>query len=276
MNCSAARPNLAPGIRGELDAGEATELEAHVSSCKSCARERLELTQTMARTAESGVEPAPAQLRSRVVSEIAAQGMGPLLELAVAAPSPDLKARVLEAVRREASPAPGPKLVAAPSPGRVWIARGLAAAAVLAAGVVLGSTLPDDRAPEIATGAIPRGHETQVLALSGEGPATAEVRHYRHDNFRITMSIEGFDPTPAGSHYAVWVRGPGGDVALGTFRLKRPDDFHIAFALGVNPSDFPAFAVTLEPNDGGPALDGEVVAQGRFDPEKVHHGTYDE
>ena len=123
---------------------------------------------------------------------------------------------------------------------------------------------------------IPAGHQTQVVALSGSGPSRAIVDHYRHDNFRITLSVEGYEPTPPGVRYAVWVRGAGGDVAIGTFRLKRPDAFRIPFALGVNPSEYSELVVTLEPNDGDPELTGEVVTQGSFDPATVHHGTYDD
>ena len=79
-----------------------------------------------------------------------------------------------------------------------------------------------------------------------------------------------------GFHYAVWVRGETGDVSIGTFRLQRPDDFDIPFALGVNPSEFPELVVSIEPNDGNPRLTGEVVTSGQFDLDRVHHGIYED
>lgn len=123
---------------------------------------------------------------------------------------------------------------------------------------------------------MPEGHKTQIVGLEGMGPDELEVRHYRHDNFRLTLSTDGFEPTLAGFHYAVWVRGSDGDVAIGTFRIKRPDDFEIPFALGVNPSEYPELVITLEPNDGDPALTGEIVTSGEFDLETVHHGSYND
>ena len=276
MNCDAARLDLALGLREEVGEAGATELETHLASCRSCSAERVVLAEAMALTAGRAVGPPPEHLRAGVLSAVETERAGSALELLVEPPSEDVKARVLVAAGREGPARQGVDPVVRSSTRERTFGRALAAAALVVGGLILGAVAFRAGPREIVAGDIPPGHATQIVRLIGDGPSSAEVRHYRHDNFRVTMSVEGFASTPAGSHYAVWVRGPGGDVAVGTFRLKRPDDFDIPFAVGVNPSEFPELVVTLEPNGGSPALEGEVVVRGRFDPEEVHHGSYDD
>lgn len=220
----------------------------------------------------AGAVAAPSSdLRYGLLGAVEAQDLRPLLVHAVDQPSPAVRQQVLEAVREE--PGSLPSLSRARR-RRDVAQRVLAAAAVVIVAVTAGWLLRGDTG---TTGdEIPVGHETQVVALRGMGPSEAAVRHFRHDNFRLTLSVSGFRPTPAGFHYAVWVQGQDGDVAVGTFRLKSDDAFDIPFAIGVNPSEYPELLVTLEPNDGDPALTGEIVTRGRFDPQSVHHGDYDE
>jgi hypothetical protein len=277
VNCDAARLDLAFALRDELNEVDATELERHLASCRSCSAERVELAGTMALTAGRATGPPPEHLRAGVLSAVEAERVESALELVVEPPPEDLKARVLAAAAREdPGRRGGGRPVVFSSNRTTRLGRILAAAALVVGGLVLGAVAFRQNPPEIFAGDIPPGHATQTLRLTGDGPSSAEVRHYRHDNFRVTMSVEGFAPTPPGSHYVVWVRGAGGDVAVGTFRLKRPDDFDVPFAVGVNPSEFPELVVTLEPNGGSSALEGEVVVRGRFDPDRVHHGSYDD
>lgn len=252
-----------------------TEVSEHVSSCAACSTELVEIKETMSFTQRLGISQPPEALRHEVLASVEAASMAPALGLVVGPPSADLKSSVMRAVEQQRD---RERSVVTPMRSRTpRLAAALAAAAaLLLVGAAIGSALQPD-APDVdVAGEIPVGHETQMLQLQGAGPSEAEVDHYRHDNFRITLSVEGFEPTPPGKHYAVWVRGEPGDVALGTFRIKRLDDFVIPFAMGVNPDEYPTFVVTLEPNDGNPALTGEVLSHGDFDLESVHHGSYDE
>ncbi|MBA2725517.1 MAG: anti-sigma factor [Actinobacteria bacterium] len=224
-----------------------------------------------------GVDSPPAELKPVVLGIIEAVVLGPMLSHAVEAPSPRLKRSVMAAVELQREQATQPAQLVGRGPRRTQIARFLAAAAMLLIGVIAGVALGPDEPPgqDVAQGPnIPEGHETQILEVQGMGPPVVEVRHYRHDNFRLTLSVEGYEATPVGFHYAVWVRGEPGDVGIGTFRLKRSDDFEIPFAVGVNPTEYPDILVTLEPNDGDPALTGDVVSEAHFDLETVHHGGY--
>ena len=277
MRCDDVRIEL-PLYARDGAGGEMGGIVHHLDSCPGCREDLRELRETIALVKESAGERPGAELRSAVLGAVEATSLGPLLAHATAPPPAALKRTVMAAIEREAGGSPSASVTRL-APRRLQAARILAAAAILVAGVVLGSTIVSDRGPVVESagpGTIPEGHETQTVALEGAGPATAEVRHYRHDNFRITLSMDGFDTTPPGHHYAVWVRGPEGDVAVGTFRLKAQDDFEIPFAVGVNPTEYPQLVVSLEPNDGDPALTGEVVTEGRFDPATVHHGSYDD
>ncbi len=278
MNCEGVRQDLPLHLRDELSVVDRGHLEAHLASCGSCTSELEAVRQIMASIQANGIEPPSSDLRAVVLAMAEADRLAPMLSRAVEPPRAELKQQVLGAIQREAKNAHRPATVSVLARHRKQVARALVAAAILVAGVVLGSVFgtEDPSVGTVAIGSVPLGHETQVVTLEGMGPSNAVVRHYRHDNFRLILSVVGYEVTPAGFHYAVWVRGSAGDVAIGTFRLKRSDTFDIPFAIGVNPTDYPELAVTLEPDDGDPALTGQIVTRGRFDPKSVHHGTYDE
>jgi hypothetical protein len=246
-------------------------MDRHLASCSACRKESEEVNDGMNAVGRFGQIP-PDDLRHAVLAAVEAEQLRPLLNHAVGTPSAETKRAVLDAARSETDGASVTSLASR----RNVVQRVLSVAAVLMVGLIAGSVIQNSDPAGSNGGSIPAGHETQVVALEGMGPERAEMRHYRHDNFRLTLSVEDFPPTPAGAYYTVWVRGEAGDVAIGTFRLKSDDDFDIPFAIGVNPSEYPEVVVTLEPDDGDPALTGEVVTKGRFDPNTVHHGSYNE
>ena len=277
MGCDVIREELPSFARGELGPERQAEVQQHLDGCAACRAELSELQSMLTLVGAVGVSVPTPELRDTVLGNVEAANLSSLLSLAVEAPPKRVKESVMAAARHDSSAAPV-ATVTSLSGRRRKVAQALAAAAILVAGVVLGSTLSggDETVdPKVALD-MPPGHETQIVNLDGMGPSDATVRHYRHDNFRVTLSVVGYAPTPPGFHYAVWVRGEAGDVAVGTFRLKSEDDFDIPFAVGVNPSEYPAFVVTLEPNDGDPALTGDVLTEGSFDPARVQHGQYDD
>ncbi len=279
MSCDEIRFDLPLLAVGEASGGATAAIEDHLETCETCRDEFTAFRHTIATLQSHASEPPPAEVRRTVLATVEAAKLGPLLEYLVEPPRSALKDSVMAAAQSDSDKRPHRASVIPMRPRPERLVRILAAAAVVAAAFAVGTIadLGGGKSRPSADGSkVPPGHETQVLALEGMGPTTAHVRHYRHDNFRITYSVEGFEPTPTGFHYAVWVRGEPGDVAVGTFRLKRPDDFEIPFAVGVNPTEYPRFVVTLEPNDGDPTLNGQEITTGRFDPRTVHHGDYND
>ena len=72
MNCADAEIMLHALIDGELDAGHARDVEAHVATCATCAEELKAVRAMRAAIAQAGLkEAAPAQLRSRIEAALA-------------------------------------------------------------------------------------------------------------------------------------------------------------------------------------------------------------
>lgn len=72
MNCVEAEIMLHALLDGELDAGHAYEVEAHVANCAGCAQKLAAFRALRTIMAEARLkEPAPAQLRSRIDTAIA-------------------------------------------------------------------------------------------------------------------------------------------------------------------------------------------------------------
>jgi len=72
MNCADAEIMLHALIDGELDAGHARDVEAHVATCATCAEELKAVRAMRAAIAQANLkESAPAQLRSRIEAALA-------------------------------------------------------------------------------------------------------------------------------------------------------------------------------------------------------------
>jgi anti-sigma factor RsiW len=71
MNCAESEVLLHALIDGELDAGHASEVEAHAAACSACA-EKLTSFRAMREAMSGGAlkEAAPAHLRSRVEASL--------------------------------------------------------------------------------------------------------------------------------------------------------------------------------------------------------------
>ena len=159
-------------------------------------------------------------------------------------------------------------------------AAGLAAALVALTLVGLGlrnrlADLEDEIArgsgPGLPSG-YPAGHPMQEIELHGPGgAASAELVHFRQNNFKFLVSTDRVLPLRPGSHYEVWLVGPSGEASAGSFRLIKPDDPLLIFNIGVDPSLYPRMVITREADDGDPSRDGPVLLEGRIDVTKVHH-----
>lgn len=268
MRCEDVRLELAAVVTGreEPPAG----VLRHVAGCPRCARERDALAETVGLLAS--ISTPRADLREETIAAASSDDVARLVRTAVPAlPPEEFRAKVLAASTAGGAVVP---LRVGRRKGAVWSAAAVTVAAVVS--LAWWGLRGDGPGEAGAFASIPRGHDLVEVTLRGETEAQATLTHYRHDNYRLTLSTAGYDVTPPGYQYAVWLRGHGGEVPLGGFRLKHEDVFTIPFAIAVDPARYPEIVVTLEPVDGEPAMTGTVVSSARLDAGSVHHGEYDE
>lgn len=284
MKCDVIRPELVAHLRGELDEARRAEVEVHVASCPDC-RSDLEVFRQMGELlseAELGERP-PDHLKETALARVETEDLGRLLSATAAAmPPPDLKDR---AMSRALAGKPTKPTATRPRRALTWMA---AAAAVTGIAIAAGSQArmqdldrrlasmqASVRRAERSLG--PVGHPMQAFQLAGRtAQADAELVHFKHDNYRMTVKLSNMDVTPPDHHYEMWLSGDEGEVSVGNFRLKRPDDLTLNFTIGVDPGDFPEVLITLEPSDGDPRKSSELVARAQLDRDALYHGPYEE
>lgn len=284
MRCEDVRLELPSYALGELDGNERDRVEKHLSSCASCAHEAAGIAQLAELVGDSGLdEHPPSGLKDATFTRLEAQDLGFLVgSTAAALPPPDLKERALT---RALTDPPASRPPTRSRPRGTWLA---AAAAVIGLGIAAGSQARvQDLDRRLATMQAsvqhveesygPVGHPMQAVQLAGSGAnAQAELVHFRHDNYRITVKVNDIDITPPEHHYEVWLSGDDGEVSIGSFRIKRPDDLTLNFTMGVDPGRFPEVLITREPTDGDPAMSSTLVARAELDRDSIYHGPYEE
>jgi len=281
MRCDEARVLIPSLLLGDIAADERAALKEHLSACADCRQEAasLRIVPELLKEPHLAATP-PTDLKISALARVAADDLaGALGSAPLPAPPRDLKER---AIARALEPtAPKPRRLGAPT----LIA---AAAALIGIGFAVDSRMDmqgldrrvdSERAMRIrAESALgPAGHSMQDFLLTGrDASAEAELVHFKHDNFRVTMTLSNFKPCPPDHHYELWLKGAKGVVGLGTFRMVRPDNLTLSFSVGVDPAEFPEVVATMEPNDGDPRMSKNVVASAVLDETAIHHGRYDE
>jgi anti-sigma-K factor RskA len=207
-------------LLGGLTDDEERELELHLEGCSGC---RSELNRV---------------LRSH----------DHLRKLAASKPPPELKARVLEQVRREPP---------ARSSGGWWF-RGLAAAALLVV-AVLGIGLLQDLTDDSSTG-VP----LTATALAPEAGGEVQVERVGQ-NIRVDLEVWGMPDLKEEEYYEMWYYADdGGRISCGTFRVGPEGRTTVKLSAPATAGDYPEIEVTREPDDGNPEASGKAVLEGRF------------
>ncbi|HET9975156.1 MAG TPA: anti-sigma factor [Streptosporangiaceae bacterium] len=137
---------------------------------------------------------------------------------------------------------------------RVRRPAGAAAAALLAAAAVVIGIV------------VTRGPVTTDVVLAGTrlAPAASAVAklHATPSGLAIELDVSGLPPSPPGSYYQAWMKGPHGLVTIGTFHLRGgPGTVELWSAVSL--TGYPTITVTREPEDGNPASSGQVVLTSR-------------
>ena len=155
-----------------------------------------------------------------------------------------------------ASPANGANTARKDGRRRAWVGRpaGAAVAALLAAAAVVIGIV------------VTRGPVTTDVALAGTrlAPAASAVAklHATPSGLAIELDVAGLPPSPPGSYYQAWMKGPHGLVTIGTFHMRGgPGTVELWSAVSL--AGYPTITVTREPEDGNPASSGQVVLTSR-------------
>jgi hypothetical protein len=131
---------------------------------------------------------------------------------------------------------------------------GAAAAALLAAAAVVIGIV------------VTRGPVTTDVTLAGTrlalGASAVAKLHATPSGLAIELDVSGLPPSPPGSYYQAWMKGPHGLVTIGTFHM-RGGPGAVELWSAVTLAGYPTITVTREREDGNPASSGQVVLTSR-------------
>lgn len=256
-------PELAPGLRDLLaDPSLWAEPDPDGADALLAAIRAEAPAPTEATTEPRPGEPAPPPDRPTAVEPEPAPGFEPQ-------PRPPAEPRLAP------GDAPGPQLQPPPSaegeresaPGAVVPLaprrrRGLRVLAAAAVVVVLVGAIG-------LVIALSGGDEGEIreVAIAGtdlapDASATAAVEELP-SGIAIELDVRDLPPSPPGTYYQGWVRGPNGVVTIGTFHMRGGDDVVELWA-GVDLDDYPTLTVTIQQEGAGAESSGRVVLTGEI------------
>ena len=210
-----------------LDDAERGEFEAHLSTCDSCRAELAQFAEVVGGLAEATSVVAPANVRERVLAQIAGtqQVPAPVVDLA------DRRRRRLSVANM---------LTAA------------AAAVILLVGAVAISSLRgggDSDYDDVASAS-----DAVVAELAGDS-GTVDVA-YSAELDQVALRGQDIDDLEPGLRYALWAITDGTPVPAGLFDT---DDGSIDDAVELADVEPQAWGVTVEPETGSDAPTGEII-----------------
>ena len=134
---------------------------------------------------------------------------------------------------------------------------GVAAAAALAAGVVIGVVLDgDDSQPDSTGSSVP----IALQPIGSDAPgARGELTVGPGD--RADLEVSDL-PANDRDYYEIWLLGDDGLVSLGSFRVTGDGTADVQLTLPVDPGAYNSFDVSREPEDGDPAHSGDSILRG--------------
>ena len=165
-------------------------------------------------------------------------------------PPPALKARLMDAVRREAA-AEGRAAAPAPLRPRGWSwpawprlrPYALAAALALVAAGLLGWNV------YLQTSDDGGGEATLIRSLTDGGGARGRIVYVRDEGVAV-MTVEGLASLPDDKTYQVWAISEGRPTGIGLFDV--PEGGRASAAMQVDLTAVDVIAVTVEPAGGSP------------------------
>jgi anti-sigma-K factor RskA len=202
-----------------LDERERLAFEAHFATCEICRTDVREFRATAADLAALTATPPPADLRARVLADIATTRQ--------LSPLPDSVVRLAD--RRRSRPA-----------------MALVASAAAVACFVLGAVLFGARGDgfDDTVAAMMKEPGAQMVPLSGEGGATLQVL-WTAD--RAALYGDGLPEPPEGSAYELWLIDDAGATPMGMLDPGADGTVEHVVAISGPPA---AWGITMEPESG--------------------------
>ncbi len=143
---------------------------------------------------------------------------------------------------------------------RAWAATALAAVALLAAGVGIGTLIDGDGGG--AASSAPRGPAI-VLAPLGGAPRTASANARMVGPNRMLLRVDDLPPAPAGSYYEAWLLdGPGRVVPVASFSVGDDGRAVVELPLPAAADSYRYLDVSLQRIDGGAEHSGDSLLRG--------------
>ena len=242
-------------VLGALPEDEQRRFAAHLQTCEICRREVAELQMVADTLPLAAVQVAPPpELKDRIMSAVRAEAE----VLKAAGPEADVVARGPTAPEEAAAPAQRERK---PRDQPWWrrpflslrpVPAAFAAAGILALGIAVGA---------LVSGGGPSEHTVQAQVVAPAAPGARAALTVTGD--RATLDVRNFPSPPSGRVYQVWLKRPGRaapeptnalfDVRDGTATVDVPG--------GVKGVD--QVLVTAEPNGGSaaPTRPPVVIAQ---------------
>jgi anti-sigma-K factor RskA len=221
-----------------LDARERVAFEAHYPSCEVCRVDVLDFRSTLAVVAEAGAVAPPADLRRRVLDEIARTRQL----------SPHLPSKVTDLAdrRRRRRRTTATMLAAA------------AAVGLFAAGALLvgGSDSPA-YATELAN--VLAHSDARFETLGGDGDGRVRVA-WSGEAERAVLLADDLPEAPDGKAYELWLIDESGPVAMNMLDRAAGGEIRDAIVIDGDVDREPtAWGITLEPTAGSASPTGEIL-----------------
>jgi hypothetical protein len=231
-------PDLAGYVLQVLEPDELRAFELHLRDCRTCAEEVAELSHLPALLAEAAPHvDVPSDLEMRTLGRIE-QEPPRAPRVGGATPRPPRASRFPARMQR----------VLALAAGFLFVV----GAVGLIVNLVSGSG---------------GGDTTTIRLIAATGGAARGEAHVRETTTGrvVELEVEGLPRAPAGFFYECWFVGAGDEldrpnrVSVGTFAVPDSGRTTVHMTSAADANRFPNMGVTLEPDDGDPARNGDKV-----------------